>query len=150
MKVSLHHDHHIVSATALIHRTARPSISAMSSLLGISPKRYNKYTTITLSTLPWMVSYCCRPTCRPILRINCERTSCLVNWFHVSTNMIDMKIRMVDHFGTGSIEVYSFLYWSNNIIFIIYGLLVVALVLLNKTHFWQNKLLFGSDDYRCI
>ena len=32
-------DHnHIVSATALIHRTARPSISAMSSLLGISPK----------------------------------------------------------------------------------------------------------------
>ena len=30
--------HHIVSATALIHRTARPSISAMSSLLGISPK----------------------------------------------------------------------------------------------------------------
>ena len=26
--------HHIVSATALIHRTARPSISAMSSLLG--------------------------------------------------------------------------------------------------------------------
>ena len=32
------HHHHIVSATALIHRTARPSISAMSSLLGISPK----------------------------------------------------------------------------------------------------------------
>ena len=31
-------NHHIVSATALIHRTARPSISAMSSLLGISPK----------------------------------------------------------------------------------------------------------------
>ena len=30
--------HHVVSATALIHRTARPSISAMSSLLGISPK----------------------------------------------------------------------------------------------------------------
>ena len=30
--------HHIVSATALIHRTARPSISAMSSLLGNSPK----------------------------------------------------------------------------------------------------------------
>ena len=30
--------HHIVSATVLIHRTARPSISAMSSLLGISPK----------------------------------------------------------------------------------------------------------------
>ena len=29
---------HIVSATALIHRTARPSISVMSSLLGISPK----------------------------------------------------------------------------------------------------------------
>ena len=27
-----------MSATALIHRTARPSISAMSSLLGISPK----------------------------------------------------------------------------------------------------------------
>ena len=32
------HHHHIVSATALIHRTARPSISAMSYLLGISPK----------------------------------------------------------------------------------------------------------------
>ena len=30
--------YHIVSATALIHRTARPSISAMSSLLGNSPK----------------------------------------------------------------------------------------------------------------
>ena len=30
--------HHIVSATALIHRTARPSISAMWSLLGISPE----------------------------------------------------------------------------------------------------------------
>ena len=30
--------HHIVSATALIHRTAQPSISAMSSLLDISPK----------------------------------------------------------------------------------------------------------------
>ena len=36
-KIRNHH-HHIVSATALIHRTARPSISAMSSLLGISPK----------------------------------------------------------------------------------------------------------------
>ena len=36
---SLSH-HHIVSATALIHRTARPSISAMSSLLGISPEMW--------------------------------------------------------------------------------------------------------------
>ena len=35
--IAIHH-HHIVPATALIHRTARPSISAMSSLLGISPK----------------------------------------------------------------------------------------------------------------
>ena len=29
---------HILSATALIHRTARPSIPAMSSLFGLSPK----------------------------------------------------------------------------------------------------------------
>ena len=38
IKIIISTHHHIVPATALIHRTARPSISAMSSLLGISPK----------------------------------------------------------------------------------------------------------------
>ena len=42
---------HIVSATALIHRTARPSISAMWSLLGISPKCVRDGVLLTLDNV---------------------------------------------------------------------------------------------------
>ena len=70
------HHHHIVSATALIHRTARPSIPAMSSLLGISPKcvqliviwfrshvaTLHMYTVFVLTVAPLMFAAVCVTT----------------------------------------------------------------------------------------
>ena len=110
--------HHIVSATALIHRTARPSISAMSSLLGISPKcvqaarhdmvqiacGYAAHTVFVLTVAPKMFRCLSRahsvgrPPCSPR---QCVTTQELFFWMDVIFLQVALgSLPLILHFVT--------------------------------------------------